>query len=72
MLFCVMGNSGIGKREIVNGLKEASFIRHMPVVTDTDNRYADNYIGKEEFDKLEAESKLIALDNIQMVQEQQF
>lgn len=60
MLFCVMGNSGIGKREIVNGLKEASFIRHIPVVTDTDNRYADNYIGKEEFDKLESESKLIA------------
>lgn len=60
MLFCVMGNSGIGKREIVNGLKEASFIRHMPVVTDTDNRYANNYIGKEEFDKLEYESKLIA------------
>lgn len=60
MLFCVMGNSGIGKRKVVYGLKEASFIRHMPIVTDTNNEYADNYIGKEEFDKLEAESKLIA------------
>ncbi len=60
MLFCVMGNSGIGKRKVVYGLKEASFIRHMPIVTDTSNEYADNYIGKEEFDKLEAESKLIA------------
>lgn len=60
MLFCVMGNSGIGKRKIVYGLKEASFIRHMPVVTDTNNEYADNYIGEEEFDKLEIESKLIA------------
>lgn len=60
MLFCVMGNSGIGKRKVVYGLKEASFIRHIPIVTDTNNEYADNYIGKEEFDKLEAESKLIA------------
>ena len=60
MLFCVMGNTGIGKREAVNGLQEASFIRHMPIVTDTNNKYADNYIGEEQFNKLESESKLIA------------
>lgn len=60
MLFCIMGNSGVRKREIVGNLKDSAYIPELPVVTDTDNKYADNYIGKEQFDQLKAESKLIA------------